>query len=144
MPEHPQPPTPWTSPRRRKLQLLAMGLVLLLSGVVIGASGAIVVVRHLALTVVQDLDTVPTFLERRFTRTLDLDAEQQRQMKAILDKHHEAFLELRRENRPKIDALIESLDDEIGAILTEDQRAEWRERFETFLETWQPRLPEAS
>lgn len=131
-----------TPPRRRRLQLLAMGLILLLSGLVIGASGAIVVVRHIALTVVQDPDRVPEFLERRFTRTLNLDVTQQAQIEAILSHHHQLVLEIRRENRPRIDALIESLHSEVSAILDEQQRAKWNKRFDAIRANWQPRLPE--
>jgi hypothetical protein len=75
------------------------------------------------------------FMLRRLTRELDLRAEQQKQVEAILRESGEEFARLRQEIRPQFQQIRERSRDRIRALLDPAQQA----KFETLAQEWERR-----
>jgi hypothetical protein len=72
---------------------------------------------------------------RRLTRELDLRAEQQQQVEAILRESGEEFARLREEIRPRFQAIRGRTRDRIQLLLDPGQRA----KFEALAQEWERR-----
>jgi Spy/CpxP family protein refolding chaperone len=59
---------------------------------------------------------------KRFAQDLDLSAEQQEQLKIIIDQSRQRFGALRQQFRPQYEAIRRETDDKIRQILREDQK----------------------
>lgn len=66
------------------------------------------------------------FVTRRLHRQLDLSAEQQRKIDAILQRSHEEAMELRRDVHPQVMAIMDRAHEEIADILNPEQREEFQ------------------
>jgi periplasmic protein CpxP/Spy len=66
----------------------------------------------------------------RLTRKLDLDRQQQEQVRIIIHENHAAIQELRKQTRPQIESLLEQGQKRINAIL----RPEQQEKFQRIIE----------
>lgn len=72
---------------------------------------------------------------RRLTRELDLRADQQQQVEAILRESGDEFSRLRQEIRPRFQAIRERSRDRIRTLLDPGQQA----KFETLAQEWESR-----
>lgn len=70
------------------------------------------------------------FVTRRLYRLLDLSADQQRQVDAILQRSHEEAMALRDDLHPRVMAIMDRAHEEIAGILNSEQR----EAFQRLLE----------
>jgi len=112
-PEHlPKPPV---------LKPILFSLLILISGVIIGAGTTLIVVSK------QTFHPGGRTLER-MTRELGLSPQQQAQLEPILQKHRKAMDDLYKENRPKLIAIFEQMNTDIMAILNEQQKQVWEEK----------------
>lgn len=64
---------------------------------------------------------------KRLTRKLDLDQRQQEQVKAIIHENHVAMQEVRRKNRPQIEAILEQGQKGINALLRPEQQVKFQQ-----------------
>jgi hypothetical protein len=124
---------------------LAVVLVFLL-GVAAGGFGALVwIKKNRALPFVERRGRAENeaggFLARKLTRDLDLDPQQQADLRRILGDAARDMREIRREIGPRTRNIIERSDEQIRAILRPDQQS----RFDDFLrkrrDQWTERRP---
>ena len=64
---------------------------------------------------------------KRFSKELNLTAEQKTQVSAIFDAKHKKMIELKAEVHPKFEALRKSAHDEINKLLTVEQQKKFDE-----------------
>jgi len=62
---------------------------------------------------------------KKFAQDLDLGAEQQEQLKVIIDESRDRFGALRQQFRPQYEAIRSLTNDKIRQILREDQKAKF-------------------
>lgn len=114
----PPSPSPWRQ--------LVLGLVILVSGIAIGASGALVLGKRMW---VPPRDPMPRELMPRMTERLNLTPQQQKQIGQIVKRRLEAVGEIRAEMRPRIGEQMQLMQSEVAEVLDAQQKAEWRRWF---------------
>ena len=137
-------PAPLPSPRvrRRRWWILALAFLLVFAGgFVTGGAGAMFVAFHRIQQVIQNPKEVPHRVTERLRRKLGLTDEQTRQVEAILQQHQEKLEALRTEMAPRMREHFDAMEEEIAAVLTEEQAREWREHFRDFQRRWLPPPP---
>lgn len=132
----PRPPGHWRA--------VALGLAIFASGTVVGAAVSLVAVRHVTRTAFQRPELVPQRLARQMRRRLHLDHRQEADVARILADRHAAWLEIRRNTRPRIDAEIERLRREVSGVLTPRQADVWNAWVERGRGRWLPRAERES
>lgn len=119
-------------PRRRRWVSVALMFVLFLSGVIVGAGSALIVVRNRALMRVQQPSKAVAMDTARLQRVLGLTDEQASKVEAILLARHSAIY-------GAVQREFDRVEDEVAAVLTEDQEPRWHALLEWFHEKWIPR-----
>ncbi|MAT15117.1 MAG: hypothetical protein CMJ46_07585 [Planctomyces sp.] len=131
----PDPPLTPPTRRRSKWRIIVQLLLVLLvfgGGVVTGGALAFRFVRQRMQNFETQSDTMIERIHTRMVWKYDLSDEQSAQLKEILRRNFDDLIALRREFRPRLAAEMESIEEDVAAILTESQRAEWRENFRNF------------
>ena len=77
----------------------------------------------------------PQRILKRFTRALDLDAQQQEKVRAILEKQREKVMALHRDMSARFDVIRTSMRSEIEPLLTPAQKM----KFEAMIARWDAR-----
>ena len=112
------------------------GLVILLAGIVIGSSSTLMLVRHRERGRPWGPESVSWKMVDDLQRYLDLSPEQAKKIGAIVKKRMQELEKLRIEARPKAADQLKLMNEEISAVLTEEQRQtwqqNWRQRFHSF------------
>ncbi len=135
-------PTGVASPRRRdKWKTVALGLAILLCGILIGAGGTVICVRKILVYAIHHPEEAPARLTARLRKKLHLSDDQAARVKAILSERQEAIQAIRRETQPKVMKEFEQAKEEIAATLTPDQARSWRSLFAQLQRRWIPVLP---
>ena len=120
-----------------KVRPLVFSLVTLLSGIIIGAAGTLLVV---GLPEQEPALPGPEYFSRRvvrhMTRELGLTAQQQESIRSVMETHMQALDAIREEARPQIRQEIETMNDEIMALLDTDQQQQWKENIERWQRWW--------
>jgi hypothetical protein len=124
-------------PRRRWLTIVLV-LIVFVSGVVVGAGGATLVIVRRTQQAIQHPEIQSERLAERLTRRLKLRAEQATQVRAILTRRQQALLRIRAEAQPRVRAELMSVRDEVGGVLDSTQRARWDALFEDLSQRWMP------
>jgi len=106
---------------------LVLALVFV-AGVLVGAVGTRLAVRHFVRTAIAQPEMLRERLERELVRRLDLTDEQKPRVRAALTRAHERVQALRAEFQPRLREILDDAGAEISATLTPEQR----ERFERF------------
>ena len=111
----------------KTLRLLLLVALVFLAGVAAGVVGTRMVVRHEVREAILNPDRVQALLERRLTRQLQLDKSQRVKLHDILSGTHTQLMELRREYGPQFILILNNANDQITAILTPEQQAQFEE-----------------
>ncbi len=82
------------------------------------------------------------FFARHLERRLDLDAEQARQVEAILESHRQEVMRLHDETAPKVHAEFDAARREIEELLTPEQRRRLQRLRPWFLGPWHHHAPD--
>jgi hypothetical protein len=103
------------------------GLVILLAGVVIGATLTLLLTHRIDRP---HIPPPPEFAAEqmvgRLDRQLNLSDEQMKQLEPILRKHMQKLNDIRMEARPRITEQLQIMNEEISSVLNEDQRQLWQ------------------
>ena len=123
----PAAPVPAAVPHRRRRWLvnILLGLLIFACGAVTGGGVALRVAWNRVATALSHPEEAPAKATQRLTHVLRLDAQQSAEVKAILERRFEAIGALRREIGPRVDAELQSIRDEVSAILRPDQVQRW-------------------
>ena len=107
------------------------GLVVLLAGAVIGASTTLLILKPEPPEPPPDLFIARSFGD--FQRNLNLTDEQKKQVDQIMRNRMDAVRKYREEDmRSRVFAEMGQLKDEIGKVLTPEQRKLWEQRMQLF------------
>ncbi len=102
------------------------GLIILVAGVVIGGSSMLIFAPKKLI----QPPPGPEFNSMRMipplSRDLDLNPEQAEKIKPILDKHMQNLNTIRIEARSEIGETLKQMNEEIGAILSDEQKQLWQ------------------
>jgi hypothetical protein len=127
-------------PHRRWVRLL-LALVVFLSGVGVGVGGALIVVRNRVLHAIHHPDEMPALLAVRLRLRLRLSDEQVQRVEAIFTQRQRALQDIRRRVQPDVEAELERVEQQVAAVLDEQQRQAWQRHFQQLRDTWLPALP---
>ena len=102
------------------------GLIILIAGIVIGGSSMLILAPNKLI----QPPPGPEFRSLRMipplSRDLGLDPEQAEKIKPILDKHMQKLNTIRIEARSEIGETLKQMNEEIGAILSDEQKQLWQ------------------
>ncbi len=132
---------PTRVPRYRWWLRLLLPLVIFVSGTVVGAGGTLLVVRNRVLMAVHHPDKMPEIIAARMRFVLSLSDQQTRQVERILRARQASLLKLRQQYQPELEQELDLLDEQVSAVLDEQQRVRWRGRLRGLRQTWLPTLP---
>ncbi len=124
--------------RTRRWLSVVLGVVIFLSGVVVGGAGAFIVLREVTLYRLHNPEKRILQDTKVLQRKLGLTEEQTRDVLAIFSRYLKKFQQFRRETRPGLDAKIESLKAEVAAVLQEEQAQKWNAWIDDTRKTWMP------
>jgi predicted Co/Zn/Cd cation transporter (cation efflux family) len=86
-------------------------------------------------------EAAPPRIAAVIQRRLDLDDQQRAEVEQIVAKHQIEIAAIRRKFQPEIVDELDSVRDEIAAVLKEPQRERWTQQFEQFKQRWLPPAP---
>ena len=118
--------------RNARLRIIALGMVLLLSGILMGAGGMFFWGRYLVLQNIRrgaDLTAISTRLEEK----LGLNPAQKQKVEEILSAHMPKIREIRKSKYLAIRQETETMKEEIGATLDERQMKIWEEEVDQIM-----------
>jgi len=129
---------------------LAAALALVLSGVAIGALGAVLLLERSRRPAPPPPPPAAAPFTREMELRLDLTAEQRARIQEVLDESRREADAIRRELRPRLESHLEATRARIAALLTPEQRVKFEELVQedrrraerTFLEGPPPPRPE--
>ncbi|MFW5868970.1 MAG: hypothetical protein ACOCX2_14190 [Armatimonadota bacterium] len=96
--------------------MVLLGMVILGSGIVIGSVGTLMVVRKAMVRAVEHPEQMPERATNRMARRYDLTERQQTEVEAILRERLQRMARIRHQMRPRLDAELDSLREEVAAI----------------------------
>lgn len=136
----PVPAVPATlpPPRHGAASRLLAALALFLSGLVFGAGGAALVIRHAAQRAVRNPEVRPERAMRWLGRRLDLDEAQRKKVRAIFQRQAAEMEGLRLGVWPRLLERLKATEREIDETLRPDQREKWRKIVERLERNWLP------
>lgn len=115
---------------QRKLHRWRMaffGLVILLAGIVIGAASMLILAPHRLMRPPQGPEIASERMIPRLRHLLGLSSEQMEKLEPILQKHMQRLHEIRMGARSEITEQLHQMNEEISALLTEEQKQLWQQ-----------------
>lgn len=97
------------------------------------------VVRHFIQQAVANPDRVREVIERRLNRQLSLDDSQRQKVHHILVDSQKDLRELRTEFRPRFMEIVSNAEQNVSAVLTDEQQAKFEKFREENHRFWEPR-----
>src|SRR5205823_5355223 len=110
-------------------------------GAVCGAGLTVVAAVHKIRFVIQHPEQARGLLAAQLAHRLRLRGDQEARVDAILRRHQQQFLEIRRDVHPKVEAELDGLEREVSAVLDPDQRERWEHMYSEVRRNWLPRMP---
>ena len=131
------------SPRRRWMITALLAVVILLCGMVIGGG----LTLHLAWQRIQYNVRHPDVFTERIVNTmdrrLDLDGDQEARVLEAVRRRQQALKAIRIEVQPRVEAELDTLREEVSAVLNEEQRVRWVTFFDQLRAKLLPPVPDA-
>jgi hypothetical protein len=132
---------PPTLPRRRRWPRVVAALLIFLGGMVCGGGLTVIVAVRNIRHAMHHPEEVPARLTRYLTRRLDLSSDQAGQVENLIARRQTHLQAIRRETQPRVAAELAGLREEIGQVLTPEQRAKWDGIFDEAIDRWMPPPP---
>jgi hypothetical protein len=111
--------------KMHRWRMAFFGMVILLAGIVIGGASMMILVPHRLIRLPPGPEFEPLIMLPPLQRDLGLTPEQADRVKPIMDKHLGKLNEIRMNARTEIGETLKQMDDEIVAILTDEQKEIW-------------------
>ncbi|MFH1092165.1 MAG: hypothetical protein V1742_11420 [Pseudomonadota bacterium] len=121
-------------PRRRWLPTILLGVAILVCGLVLGSGITVGAVWRVIHKSFRDPVRLTERIVRHMQRNLDLNEEQARKVKMILEKRMPAFVKLRRQVREE----LEQVRRELAEVLTPEQAEKFNRDFRRLDRRWLP------
>ena len=103
------------------------GVVILLAGIVIGGASMMILVPHRLIKPPPGPEFESLRMIPPLRRDLDLTPEQADRIKPIMDKHIDKLNQIRMDARTEIGETLKQMNEDIAAILTDEQRQKWQQ-----------------
>jgi len=137
------PSLPLPPPARRggRWLTLLLALVVFVAGM---ASGAALTVHYAVGRLqfaVHHPEVAPARIATTIQRRLGLDDAQTARVEQIMAKRQVEIAAIRRKFQPEIVEQLDSVREEVAAVLDESQRTRWTQLFDQFQERWMPPIP---
>lgn len=126
---------------RRRFKSIALSLVILLCGVIIGSGLTILFLRSHILSILDNPSHLTELAANRLAARLGLEEDQRAAVYQILQERQESLQKIRATIWPEIEAQNKETYDRISALLNEDQQAELAEMYAYLEEVWSGLLP---
>ncbi len=103
------------------------GVVILLAGIVIGGASMMILVPHKLIKPPPGPEFESLRMMPPLRRDLDLTPEQADKIKPIMDKHIDKLNQIRMNARTEIGETLKQMNEDIAAILTDEQKQKWQQ-----------------
>ncbi len=124
--------------RPRRVTSILLGLVIFGSGVLVGAGAAVLTIHAVVTHRFQHPEDAFVKIVERIDRDLHLTPEQRKKVEDVISKKQREFFALISEGQPKMEAHLQSVRNEVAAVLDEKQAAMWKEQFDTMHSSLMP------
>jgi hypothetical protein len=136
------PPLPQSIPTRpRRWPRIVAALLIFFGGMVCGGGLTVIVAVRNIRHAIHHPEEVPARITRYLTRRLDLSPDQAEQIEGLIAQRQAHLQAIRRETQPRVAAELSGLREEIGQVLTPEQRAKWDDIFDDAVDRWMPPPP---
>lgn len=122
--------------RRPWRRNLALGLIILVCGAVIGSMITAVTLRRGPMHEMRRMEDLPQKIASEMRREFGLSAEQEQQLKGIFEEHGKKLSDIRREVQPRVESEHESLRKAVETVLTPEQAGKWQKKFDQMRKPW--------
>ena len=112
--------------KMHRWRMAFFGMVILLAGIVIGGASMMILVPQMLIKPPPGPEFALGRMMPPLQRDLGLTPEQADKIKPIMDKHMGKLNEIRTTARTEIGETLKQMNDEIAAILTDEQKQIWR------------------
>jgi Spy/CpxP family protein refolding chaperone len=102
------------------------GMVILIAGMVIGGASMMILVPQKLIKPPPGPEFDSMIMIPPLRRDLNLTTEQTEKIKPIMDKHMSKLNQIRMNARTEIGDTLKQMNDEIAAVLTDEQKAIWQ------------------
>jgi len=137
-------PASGRAPRRPLGVRVVLSLIIFVSGGAAGTGITLLVIRERVLHAIHHPEEMPALIAHRMRGTLHLSDEQVRQVEEILGRRQLVLQAIRRQFQPQVEGELDRIETEVSAVLDDQQRRNWRERFEQMRGEWIPAPPAES
>ena len=117
------------------------GLIILVAGVVIGGSSMLIFAPKKLIKLPPGPEFNSLIMIPPLRRELGLDPEQAEKIKPILDKHMQKLNTIRMEARSEIGETLKQMNEEIAAILSDEQKQIWQRELDRLQRELRPGGP---
>jgi len=124
--------------RPRRWLVWALMVVVFVSGLGIGAGGALLIVRNRLLELIQNPQLAMPELAARIGYRLSLTPDQVTRVEKILLARERSIDAIRRRVQPQIVAELDKLEQEVADVLDPAQRQKWHDLCSHLRRTWLP------
>ena len=128
-------------PRRRWWLSVVLGLVIFVSGAVVGGGVTLLVAVNQVREMVMHPEKAPGRIVARLRSRLNLNDEQAGQVEQIVKRHQAAIVDIRREVQPQVLRQLDEFEREVGDVLTPDQQKKWHGLLGGLRTRWVPPMP---
>jgi hypothetical protein len=115
------------------------GLVILVAGLIIGGSSMLIFAPKKLIKPPPGPEFDSLIMIPPLRRALDLDSEQTEKIQPILDKYMQKLNTIRTEARSEIAGTLKQMNQEIAAILTDEQQQLWQREIDRLQNEIRPR-----
>ena len=127
--------------RPSKGRHVLLSLLIFLGGAACGAGVATHLIVRSLHQPGQHPEGLSEHITARLAHVLDLTDAQRQQVRQIIARRHDALMDIRRDIQPRVEVELSTLESELDAVLSEDQREKWHEHVEKFRAHWLPPVP---
>jgi Spy/CpxP family protein refolding chaperone len=117
-------------PPAARWQQTALGVLILLAGISIGAAGTVLIGKEVIRRRLEHPDRMSVGIARQMTRSLDLSPDQAKQVEAIVDQRMRTARGMRNDARRQVEQELSLMRDEVAEVLDKEQARRWRAQFE--------------
>jgi len=125
--------------RMHRWRMAFFALVILIAGIVIGASSMTIFGRRQMMGKPHSPEIAVERMMRQLIEHLDLTDRQRQTIRPILIEYMEKLHQIRMNVRPQIQAQLASLNDDVSALLDEEQKQQWQREFQRLQNQFQQR-----
>jgi hypothetical protein len=127
--------------KKARWKSILKGLVIFISGAVIGSALTVHVGHRLMFEALGHPDRMAERFTKRLRRELNLSDVQTGQVRRILNKHAEEVSRIMEETRPRMEEQFEMMHAEVSTVLDEDQKIKWDEHYEKMKQRFDRHVP---